>query len=204
MCSPVLAPFASLGCALCWCPRHPSRPTTKQRAPTILLSDNQAPLNQTPSKQRTTYGVIQGTSMSFRLSRQIFLQAQTSVFRLSRRCNLFSCAVKFSEARDCDCLQLLDVPPVVYTGCWAVAWIRILVVAFEAVRSGHNGVCFRSSGGNSWSIGGRTLLGTYSLRLLGSSSPRSTAEKKYLATAQETENSSAWNHIYNLQRQGSV
>ena len=36
--------------------------------------------------------------------------------------------------------------PVVYSGCWAVTWIRTAVVVFEAVADGQKGVWFRSNG----------------------------------------------------------
>ena len=52
-----------------------------------------------------------------------------------------------SETNDRDGSRFLDVPPVVYSGCWAGTWRRQLVVAFEAVTSGKKGGCFRSSGG---------------------------------------------------------
>lgn len=57
------------------------------------------------------------------------------------------CALVFSGMSDLDCSQVLDVPPVVYSSCWAMTWMRLFVVAFEAVRGRQKRVCFRSSGG---------------------------------------------------------
>ena len=47
-----------------------------------------------------------------------------------------SCADISSETNDCDYSRFLDIPPMVYSGCWAGTWRRQLLVAFEAVTRG--------------------------------------------------------------------
>ena len=68
-----------------------------------------------------------------------------------------SCAEISSETNDPDYSRFLDVPPVVYSGCWAGTWRRQLVVVFEAFTSGQKGVpwyVFGQVGGNSGQLGG--------------------------------------------------
>ena len=48
------------------------------------------------------------------------------------------------EANDPDYSQV-KFRPVVYSGCWAVTWIRTAVVVFEAVTGGQKEVWFRSN-----------------------------------------------------------
>ena len=55
-----------------------------------------------------------------------------------------SCAEISSETNNRDYSRFLNVPPVVHSGYWTGTWRRQLVVAYEAVTSGHKGVCFRS------------------------------------------------------------
>ena len=66
----------------------------------------------------------------------------------------YSCAEISSETNDRDYSRFLDVPPVVYSGCWAGTWRRQLVVALRLSQAVKNGYAFGQVGGNGGQSGG--------------------------------------------------
>ena len=104
--------------------------------------------HQAPRTQQSTHdlqGIIPVRLLIIASSCILRRDTFTSSVKIPYIC---TCAEISSETNDCEYSRFLHIPPVVYSGCWAGTWRRQLVVAFEAVASGKEGVCFGQVGGN--------------------------------------------------------